>query len=418
MKRISIFLLSALGLLPSYSQECIGGAIRTHEAYLYGRFEVAMKSAEGDGVVSSFFLYNIDLDCNWPEEVNEIDIEMTGNNETVQFTTHYPPGNPGGNPWSVTNDQTYGFNPHDSIHEYAFEWEPGVVRWFIDDQLVYVQDQAFVDGLIYPMRILMNLWAADAPTWTGVWDPSIMPLQSEYEYVKFYEHTPGTGNFGTNNNFTFQWEDQFDNYDPNRWEITQFGGFGGNFCSFEASSVEFTGGKLLLKLEEPVTTNEMVPVTFSVDLSNESLLPGDNIFLNGGFNNWCGNCELMSEADDIWTVTIELPPGKHQYLFTKNFWQENGGAPQGSSCDFEPCDEWLNYGIEIPYGSAPIVLETHCWGECEACSTINLPEFLIEENRQLIRITNLLGQEVAFSENTPLLFHYDDGVVEQRLIRR
>ena len=75
-----------------YWEGCNSGAIRTHQSYLYGRFEVKMKSADGDGLVSSFFTYNTDWDpglgnLNW----NEIDIEMTGNRDSsVQFTTHHP----------------------------------------------------------------------------------------------------------------------------------------------------------------------------------------------------------------------------------------------------------------------------------------------------------------------------------------
>ena len=46
-----------------------GGEVYTKESFLYGRFEVRMKSAEGGGIVSSFFLYNI---CADESEVNPI----------------------------------------------------------------------------------------------------------------------------------------------------------------------------------------------------------------------------------------------------------------------------------------------------------------------------------------------------------
>ena len=73
------------------NDQCDGGALKTHEAYLYGRFETRMSSTQGSGIVSSFFLYNWNLDCGYPAAVNEIDIEMTGNlDNSVQFTTHHP----------------------------------------------------------------------------------------------------------------------------------------------------------------------------------------------------------------------------------------------------------------------------------------------------------------------------------------
>ena len=108
------FLFAPVGV---QGQDCASGALMTQQAYQYGRFETRMQSAQGDGIVSSFFLYNIDLGCNWPEENNEIDIEMTGNlDASVQFTTHYP------GLWSATHIEPTMFNPHAGMHDYAIEW--------------------------------------------------------------------------------------------------------------------------------------------------------------------------------------------------------------------------------------------------------------------------------------------------------
>ena len=64
-----------------------GGELRTRQSYRYGRFEVRMKSAQGNGVVSSFFTYR----DYWSEGLsgaqhwNEIDYEWLGNhNNKVQ----------------------------------------------------------------------------------------------------------------------------------------------------------------------------------------------------------------------------------------------------------------------------------------------------------------------------------------------
>ena len=364
MNRLKTFMLTIVLQMTGalvYGQDCIGGAISTNEAYLYGRFEVAMQSAPGDGVVSSFFLYNVDLDCNWPAENNEIDLEMTGNTENLFFTTHYP------GPWYHTDVYEPAFNPHEGIQHYAFEWEPGIVRWFVNGQLVNVQDQAFVNALIHPMRILMNLWAAEASSWVGNWDPAIMPVQSEYEYVKYYAYTPGNGNTGTNNNFTLSWEDHFNDLNTGRWTITDYGGFGGNYCLFKSSNVEINNGRLCLKLTEPILNAPTVPVTFSVNLNQQNLQPTDKINLNGSFNNWCGTCAPMAENSGIWSLTVNLPPGRHEFLYTKNFWQENGNAPIGSECDILPCDEWANYGVVISEGDSAKVLLTVCWQSCNNC---------------------------------------------------
>jgi hypothetical protein len=369
MKTLNSILIALLVLpaIDSSGQECAAGAVRTHDAYLYGRFETRMRSVEGDGVVSSFFLYNVDLGCNWPAQNNEIDIEMTGNrNDSVQFTTHYP------GPWSATQIVPTAFNPHADMHVYAFEWEPGIVRWFIDGNLAYVQDENYVHGLIYPMRIMMNLWAAEIPAWVGTWDPAIMPAHSSYDYVSYYAYTPGTGNSGTDDNFTLQWTDQFDELDTGRWEVSEFGQFGGNYCTFVAPNVDASGGELSLSLTEPLTPTFSL-VRFSVDASSLDLAAGDIIYLNGTFNGWCGGCNPMydPDGDGVWELVLALPAGNHEYLFTKNVWQELGGPPLGSSCDFSPCDTYNNYGVTVAYEAGAIDTGTYCWGTCDDCGVVD-----------------------------------------------
>ena len=122
---ISFFLLNFLN-----AQECLGGELRTIESYTYGRFEVRMKPAIGDGYVSSFFTYHDFWETpygTWQTYINEIDIEFTGNlDNSIQFTTHHP------GPWSSTQIYELDFNSHTEYHNYAFEWTPTYVKWFVD----------------------------------------------------------------------------------------------------------------------------------------------------------------------------------------------------------------------------------------------------------------------------------------------
>ncbi len=406
--RFMLLFLCALTAPATCAQDCVGGQICSKEAYLYGRFEVAMRSAGVSGVISSFFLYNLDLGCNWPEENNEIDIEMTGNSEDVLFTTHYP------GPWYITDTYSPSFNPHDSLHHYAIEWEPGIVRWFVDGALVTTQDHSTIDELIYPLRVMMNLWAVDNEAWAGPWDTVSMPVTALYDYVKCYSYAPGTGDYGTNNHFKLDWEESFNTLDAERWTVEQFGGFGGNFCSFESSSVVIDSGLMTLLIEAP-QAHAQVPTTFSVDLSAESLSTLDVIYLNGSFNNWCGSCQPMTEQDGIWTATLDLDPGKYEYLFTKNTWEENGSAPYQSECDYNPCDEWLNYGVLVPVDAAPIDLETVCWGECYACAPVST-RLIPNQNRKKIQaVFDLMGRPASASSTGVLIYQHDDGSFEKKV---
>lgn len=393
-------------------QDCNGGSIATKDSYLYGRFEVAMQSAEGSGIVSAFFLYNINTNCNWPDENNEIDIEMTGNNQLVYFTTHHPHPT---QPWSIGNNFNFNFNPHDTIQSYAIEWEPGIIRWFVGGQLVYTQNSAATNNLMYPMAIIMNLWAANAPSWVGNWNNAILPRQARYDYVKYYSYTPGQGNIGTNNNFTFQWQDDFTTLDTSRWNISDFGGFGNNFCTFRKENIEVDSGLLRLTIDIPQPSTIVTPVTFSVNMNEYNLLPSDVVYLNSSFDNWCGSCRQMTENNGIWSITIDLPPGKYEYLFTVNGWQAIGGAPLGSSCDYNPCDQYNNYGLVVPDGNSPISTPTYCWEDCTNCLTTSTIKVESNKTRKLIQIFDLLGREVQEVNNQVLIYLYDDGSVEKKI---
>ena len=415
--KIRVFLLFVSLLQISFiqAQDCNGAAIQTHESYLYGRYETVMQSAAGSGIVSSFFLYNVEADCNWPAENNEIDVEMTGNNQQIYFTTHHPDPT---QPWYYGEDFFLGFNPHAGFHKYTVEWEPGIVRWFVDDVLIYTQNEAATNNLQYPMAILMNLWASEAEDWVGVWDPSILPSQSMYDYVKYYSYTPGQGNAGTGNNFTLEWEDHFDFIDSARWEISDFTGFGRNYCTFRSINVEIENNKLVLKITEPEPNPELISVSFSVDVEKLDLAANDQVYLNGTFNNWCGTCAPMTKNGDIWRIDIDLPPGQHQYLFTLNGWDEVGNAPIESECDYNPCDQYANYGLLLSSGSPDLELGTVCWEECTDCISLSANTLDgSQENRKIIKIVDLLGREVEKTPGQVLIYFYDDGSVEKEMIR-
>lgn len=363
--------LGLINLESIQAQDCNGAAISTYESYLYGRYETVMQSAAGSGIVSSFFLYNIETNCNWPAENNEIDVEMTGHNQQIHFTTHHPDPN---QPWFYGENFYLGFNPHEGLHKYTIEWEPGIVRWFVDDVLIYTQNEEATNNLRYPMAILMNLWATESADWAGAWDPTVFPAQSKYEYVKYYSYTPGEGNAGTGNNFTLEWEDHFEFLDTDRWDVSDYSGFSGNYCTFRETNVRVDDDKLLFTIDLPSSNPELIKVSFSVNVEELNLATTDVVYLNGTFNNWCGWCSPMNQSGDIWEIELDLSPGQHEYIFLINGWDELGSAPLESECDYNPCDEYANYGFVLPSGSPAINLETVCWRQCLDCNILSITD--------------------------------------------
>ena len=207
---------------------------------LYGKFEVCYKPAQGEGLVSSFFTYNDDApNTDW----NEIDIELLGRfpnvvdmnviTNTSHLRTHFTT-----------------MNTHIDFQVYGFEWTPEYVAWFINGEEVYRQTDDHIGDLIHPSKIMMNIWNPSYDDWVGFWDDRVLPRFAYYDWVRYASYTPGNGNTGTDNNFTFQWQDDFDEFDSSRWEKSHNHTWGGNQSLFIEENVVFHNGYLILCLTD------------------------------------------------------------------------------------------------------------------------------------------------------------------------
>lgn len=120
----------------------------------YGRFEARLKVTKGQGFLPAFWMMPTqeDLYGQWPK-CGEIDImEVLGSETNKAYATiHY--GEP------HTEQQGYkkstGLDYSESFHIYACEWEPGEIRFYIDNTLVKTIDDWFTrkngfDEVAYP----------------------------------------------------------------------------------------------------------------------------------------------------------------------------------------------------------------------------------------------------------------------------
>lgn len=262
-----IILLSVLIFSSSFSKEFKGAEYRTKQSFLYGRFEVSMKSASREGMLSSFFTYYDGGGgiSNW----NEIDIEILGRYPNdIQFNTITP--------GQINHVSHYPMNssPHTDYHVYAIEWTPNYVAWFVDGVEVYKQTGPHIQTLTRAQKIMMNIWNPQAPNWVGDWNPNVLPAFAYYDWVSYYSYTPGTGNYGTGNNFTHSWTDNFDYWNTSRWDKASHT-WDGNGCDFIYENVVFQNGKLILCLTDSINigyTDVKPPVYLSARVSNEKVL--------------------------------------------------------------------------------------------------------------------------------------------------
>ena len=97
---------------------------------------------------------------------------------------------------------------------------------------------------------MMNIWNPTYDDWVGFWDDRVLPRFAFYDWVRYASYTPGNGDTGTGNNFTFQWQDDFDEFDNSRWEISDNHTWGGNQALFIEENALFDNGHLILCLTD------------------------------------------------------------------------------------------------------------------------------------------------------------------------
>ena len=113
-----------------------------------------------------------------------------------------------------------------------------------------------------------------------------------------------------------------------------------------------------------------VNITFQVDMSQVS--DTFNIpELNATFNNWCGNCNSMSDAnnDSVWDVVVSLTPGDTiEYKYSADSWTIQEMNDPGASCT-NGDSTYTNRVLVVP--ASDTILGVVCWASCDPC--LNVP---------------------------------------------
>ncbi|KAF5017402.1 hypothetical protein F66182_10668, partial [Fusarium sp. NRRL 66182] len=129
--------------------------IRTAFYFFFGRTELLMKAAPGQGIITSMMWLSDDLD--------EVDWEILGANDTHASTNYYGKG--------VTDHTKAGWHyvktgMQDDYHNYTTTWTKDELKWFIDGEevrsVLFKDDE---DGFPQsPMRLSIGIWAGGDPS--------------------------------------------------------------------------------------------------------------------------------------------------------------------------------------------------------------------------------------------------------------
>ncbi len=161
--------------------------------WTYARVEVRARLPFGQGMWPAvWMLPTDDVYGTWAAS-GEIDImELVGHEPaTVHGTIHYGGAFPNNRSSGASFTLSSG-RFADDFHVFALEWEQGVMRWYVDDELYQTQTQWSTSGGPYPapfnrrFHLLVNL--AVGGNWPGNPDETTtFPQQLEVDWVRVYQ---------------------------------------------------------------------------------------------------------------------------------------------------------------------------------------------------------------------------------------
>jgi beta-glucanase (GH16 family) len=161
-----------------------------HFSQRYGRFEARIQIPSGQGAWPAFWMLGADYSAKgWPN-CGEIDVmESVGTNpDKIQGSIHGPG-------YSGTNRLTAAYRLQtgrfsDSFHVFAVEWEPQVVRFYVDNELYATRTPADLPPgkpwvYDHPFFVLLNLAVGgDFPGRPS--DSAVFPQRMLVDYVRVY----------------------------------------------------------------------------------------------------------------------------------------------------------------------------------------------------------------------------------------
>lgn len=122
---------------------------------MFGKVEVLLKSASGQGIISSFYLQSDDLD--------EIDLEWFGSGVDQMQSNFFSKGD------TTTYDRgqyhTMSEDPRTDYHNYTLDWNEDSLTWYIDGTAVRTLQNDTSSGYPQsPMRLFFGIWAGGDST--------------------------------------------------------------------------------------------------------------------------------------------------------------------------------------------------------------------------------------------------------------
>jgi beta-glucanase (GH16 family) len=180
--------------------------LESKDAFSYGRFEARIDLPTTQGMWPAFWL--LPNGTQWPTG-GEIDIlENRGSQPNLVSSAYHFQRNPG--PCCGQHEYIYDeyapavggvpVNFHDGYHTYAVEWEPGVMRFYVDDFMHWQVSEATHNVPIFATakNIILNL-AVGGDFGGNPNGSTVFPQHMDIDYVRVWQRPASQGLSGDYN---------------------------------------------------------------------------------------------------------------------------------------------------------------------------------------------------------------------------
>lgn len=163
-------------------------------SFTYGVVEARIKIPFGQGIWPAFWMLGENFgEVGWPA-CGEIDImENIGKEPGIVHGTVHGPGYSGANGIGGPLALPGGRALRDEFHIFAVEWQPGIIRWYMDNQPYFELMQAQIPKgtpwpFDHPFFLLLNM--AVGGEWPGAPDDTtVFPQVMLIDFVRVYQAT-------------------------------------------------------------------------------------------------------------------------------------------------------------------------------------------------------------------------------------
>jgi len=242
------------------------------------------------------------------------------------------------------------------------------------------------DGVNGSASVMKYTKQADAQVWAGMFFDMATPIDANFAYqvcVDYWSATGGPLLLKLENGTDPTWETSQTSSTSGGWETLCYdlsaddiggaatGPASGRvfsrmvlFADFgtmgAATDTEFYFDNFLVKVDNTVSAYD---VTFSVDMN--AVTGFTQPYVSGTFNDWSGTANPLddSDGDGVWTTTIAVNQGAHEYKFNYDDWAVQEEFDFGYSCTVTD-GTFTNRKL---VATADTDLGVVCWNSCFAC---------------------------------------------------